>query len=224
MNYISFIIPIFNEAKQVDFIVAQWQFLLGLGHEVILVDGGSSDGTVELLVKREIIVVESKKGRARQMNAGAEKASYDLFCFLHADTQLDERCAQALADNTPTPMLWGRFKLKFSGSSNWFLLIAKMMEWRSQFSSIITGDQCLFVSRKLFKNLNGFADIDLMEDIEISKRLKRVSKPVFLNATVVTSSRRWQRRGIVRTILLMWSLRLAYYCKVSPSRLAKWYR
>ncbi|MEX2353478.1 MAG: TIGR04283 family arsenosugar biosynthesis glycosyltransferase, partial [Gammaproteobacteria bacterium] len=170
-------------------------------------------------------VYEASQGRARQMNVGATAARGDVLVFLHADTRLpvnaDRIISQALAGKHKG---WGRFDVYIEGQSCMLRIVAWLMNLRSRLSGIATGDQTIFVKRSLFEQVGGFPDQPLMEDIEISRRLKRFCRPVCLKDKVTTSGRRWESRGIWRTILLMWKLRLAYWLGIPPERLARAYQ
>jgi len=169
-------------------------------------------------------VLRAPRGRARQMNRGAARARSDVLLFLHADTALPAGGVEAVRAAILAGACWGRFDVRLSGRHPWFRLIERMMTWRSALSGIATGDQAMFVRRDVFAVLGGFAPIELMEDIEMSARLKIYGPPARIRAPVVTSSRRWEQRGIVRTVMRMWLLRLLYAAGVSPRRLARWYR
>ena len=224
MRSISIIIPALNEATSIEATLEPLQSWRQGGHELILVDGGSTDDTAA--VARPLVdrMLDSARGRARQMNQGAQAATGDVLLFLHADTSLppraDEMIFQALNLH-----LWGRFDVRLSGR-HWLLrVVERMMNWRSCFSGIATGDQGMFVEREQFERLGGFPDIPLMEDIALSKRLKRESgPPACIHTPLITSSRRWEQYGILRTILLMWRLRLAWFLGVPAHRLARLYR
>jgi rSAM/selenodomain-associated transferase 2 len=194
------------------------------GHEIILVDGGSIDRTAELsrpLVDRA--VVESR-GRARQMNVGAGRARGDVLLFVHADTTLPPGADRLVLDGlAANERGWGRFDVRLSGGYRIFRMVEYMMNWRSSVTSIATGDQGIFVCRKWFEAVGGYPDIPLMEDIALSEALKRLGPPLCISRPVETSSRRWERHGPLRTILLMWGLRLAYFLGVSPARLHRLY-
>ena len=221
---ISIIIPCLNEAETAGTLLEALQPLRSEGHEVILVDGGSSDKTrmvVEPLVDR---LLGSGPGRARQMNAGAGVAQGDILWFLHADTILPVQAADAVIHGlAEKSVVWGRFDVALSGRNSLFRLIAFMINLRSRLSGIATGDQAIFVRRSVFESVGGFPEIPLMEDIVLSRRLKRCMRPICLRRRLITSSRRWESRGIVRTIFLMWWLRLAFALGVNPERLARWY-
>ncbi len=197
----------------------------GKGHEIILVDGGSTDGTStlsELLVDHQL---GASPGRAHQMNAGARRASGDILLFLHADTllpsQADEIIIAGLANSHHC---WGRFNVRLSGQNHLLRMVEKLMNSRSRLTGIATGDQAIFIRRNTFEALGGFPEIPLMEDIAFSKRLKTVSSPLCLPQQVISSSRRWEQQGIMQTIYLMWYLRLAYFLGADPGRLAARYR
>jgi rSAM/selenodomain-associated transferase 2 len=221
---VAIIIPALNEADQ---LAARLPLLQALRSRcrVLLVDGGSEDGTAvvaEPLVDR---VLHSQRGRAKQMNYGAARAQADVLLFLHADTALPdnavERIVQAVADG----YLWGRFDVGFDNMQPIFKLIALMMNLRSRVSGIATGDQALFVTRSAFQAVGGYPDIALMEDIAISARLKKLGKQCCLSDKVITSARRWQQHGVFSTILLMWRLRLSYFFGADPDDLAaRYYR
>ena len=226
---LSIVMPVRNEALSLGAVLAALEPLLGRGAELVVVDGGSTDGTLALAQTfcdaQSATVLVSDPGRAMQMNAGARLAAADVLLFLHADTYLppdaDGLIASALARNGA---VWGRFDVQIEGQSPWLRVVAMLMNWRSRYTGIATGDQALFMTRAAFDQTGGFADQALMEDIEMSSRLRRMSAPACLRAQVRTSGRRWDSRGVWRTVGLMWCLRLAYGLGVSPSRLAAWYR
>ena len=169
-------------------------------------------------------VISSARGRAIQMNAGAAIARGDVLLFLHADTRLPPNADELILEGlTQSQRAWGRFDVTIEGSHPLLPLVAALMNARSRLTGIATGDQALFVTRDAFNAAGGFPEIALMEDIELSRRLKRISPPLSLRARVTTSGRRWERRGVVRTILLMWRLRLAHFFGTSPESLARRY-
>ena len=222
---LSIIIPTLNEAPQLRDTLKPLRALQTRGHEVIVVDGGSRDHTPAIAREFADQVIDSALGRAHQMNAGAAVASGDVLLFLHADTQLPEQADRlitgALLDRKVS---WGRFDVRLSGEHFLLRVIESLMNLRSRISSIATGDQAIFVRRALFVQLGGYPEIPLMEDIALCKLLKRAARPANLSARVVTSSRRWEQRGIIRTVVLMWRMRLAYALGASPQRLAKLYQ
>ena len=218
---ISVIIPILNECdglKDLDHHLSLFYF-----GEVIYVDGGSSDGSWEWLQKHTACAIQSDLGRAKQMNAGAKKATGDYLLFLHADTRLPEQAPRQIIKGLNL-CSWGRFDVKFFGN-DWLLsIVAYSMNLRSRLTSVSTGDQGLFVKRSIFRDIHGFDEIPLMEDVEIAKRLKNISKPYCSHAHIITSPRRWLENGRVKTIILMWRLRWKYYRGESPKALQRYYR
>ncbi len=221
---LSIVIPCLNEAESIGCLLESLQPLRQRGHEVILVDGGSHDDTVRIAGPMVDRLLHSAPGRATQMNRGATMAEGGVLWFLHADTVLPAGAAEAVIDGVASGALWGRFDVQLSGSHPLLRMVACMMNLRSRWTAIATGDQGIFVRRDLFIRLGGFPDVPLMEDVVLSRRLKRVAGPLCLRLKLTTSSRRWERRGICRTVLLMWWLRLAFALGVSPKQLAGWYR
>jgi len=224
MTRISVIIPVLNESSCIEENLRRLQPLRQNGHEVIVVDGGSTDNTMEIASHYADIVIAHDRGRSLQMNAGTVAASGDLFLFLHADTRLPalvDHLLQSIA--ICNEEFWGFFKVRLSGKNVLFRVIESFMNQRSRFSKVGTGDQALFVTRNLFRQVNGYDEIPLMEDIAICRKLKRVIVPVSMNMPVMSSSRKWESKGIISTVLLMWQLRLAYFLGVNPSLLAKKY-
>jgi rSAM/selenodomain-associated transferase 2 len=221
---ISIVIPVLNEAPLVVQNLPALHPLRAAGHELILVDGGSDDTTVPLSEPFVDQTIRSSKGRSRQMNNGAMAAKGEILLFLHIDTLLPEGADRLIVNGMEREMKsWGRFDVRLSGRHPLFRVVDWLMNWRSRITGIATGDQAIFVQKKLFSTVGGFPDIDLMEDIALSKRLKGYSLPCCLWHRVITSSRRWEKKGIARTILLMWFLRGAYFFKVNPNRFAKFY-
>lgn len=221
---LSIIIPALNEAANLPLLLAQLAPLRARGAQVIVADGGSSDGSPELLADLGQWL-PAPRGRARQMNAGAGIASGEVLWFVHADSQLpadaDQLIAAALASGQHC---WGRFDVAISGRPWMLKVVARMINWRSRLSGIATGDQGIFVLRSTFESLGGFAELPLMEDIELCTRLRRLSKPACIRQRLTTSGRRWQTRGLWRTIFLMWRLRWAYWRGVPIEQIAQAYR
>lgn len=219
-------LPVWNEAGGIGAALAALAPLRARGHEVIVADGGSTDATPRLAARGADRVLAAPRGRARQMNAGAAAASGAVLLFLHADTRLPadaDRLVLAALDGGRRG--WGRFDVRLSGAHPAFRVIERLISARSRMSGIATGDQAMFVARERFREAGGFADIPLMEDVELCRRLKRAAgRPACIRAPVVTSSRRWERGGIVRTTWLMWWLRGAYALGADPGRLARHYR
>jgi rSAM/selenodomain-associated transferase 2 len=222
---ISVIIPALNEAAGLPHTLAVLQGLRHRGHEVILVDGGSRDATVD--VSRPLVdtLLQTAPGRAVQMRAGAQAANGSVFWFLHADTRAPEHAdrliAAALQDGSTR---WGRFDVQLSERRVSLRLVAALMNTRSRLSGIATGDQGIFVQRTLYEAAGGFPPLPLMEDIALSRTLRRHGRPAALRQRLRSSARRWEKHGVIRTILLMWSLRLAYFAGVTPDRLARYYQ
>ena len=224
---ISIIIPVLNDELALSETLSHLQSFRLHGHEIIVVDGGSRDNTLVFAYDAADTVIVSRPGRALQMNSGATVATGQLLLFLHSDTQLPENAETillSLAENNTGRNLWGRFDIRLSGSRFVFRLIEALVNLRSRLSSIATGDQAIFITPTLFERSGGFPEIALMEDVELSKRLVKITPPVCLRDKVITSSRRWETRGVVRTVLLMWRLRLLYFFGVSPDRLKRMYR
>ena len=191
--------------------------------DVIAVDGGSTDETLVLLSQSHIRVISAARGRSNQMNEGAAVATGDVLMFLHADTRLPPDYIEKLAIFISSGKPWGRFNVRFDDNHPMFRLIASMMNWRSRFTGICTGDQAIFIRRSTFESLNGFADIPLFEDIDLCKRLKSLDWPFCIKSPVTTSGRRWRTHGFCKTILLMSWLRLLYFFGVSPEKLSQKY-
>jgi rSAM/selenodomain-associated transferase 2 len=220
---LSVIIPALNEQDNIASLLAQLAPLQSKDCELIVVDGGSGDATLANAVGADKLL-ESKPGRAEQMNVGAAQASGDMLWFLHADSIL-EGDINCYADKLMASHSWGFFCIKLDGAHILFRLIERMINLRSSFTKVATGDQGLFVCRTLFDSVDGFQSIPLMEDVALSKSLKYLADAnVIRTSKIITSSRRWQQRGVLVTVLLMWSLRLQYFFGVSPARLAAKYR
>ena len=225
---LSIIIPVLDEAANIESALAALQPLRDRGAEIIVVDGGSTDDTASLARSHCDHVTTSSQGRASQQNAGAQHASGDTLLFLHTDTRLPDS-ADLLIDHAlrDKKMVWGRFDVMLDPGDGhthpMFKVIAAMMNFRSRLSGIATGDQCIFVRKLVFDAVGGFPELPLMEDIALSKSLNTVSRPACLHQRVSTSARRWQKHGVWRTMALMWWLRFAYWIGFSPATLARWY-
>lgn len=224
---ITVIIPTLNEEQALPQTLAR---LTSSGQlDIVIVDGGSTDQTIPIAETfctnvPTARLVTAPAGRARQMNEGAKASRGDVLLFLHADTLLPANVQAVITSALADPaVVAGRFDVRFDSSSSWGRMISTLMNWRSRLSGIATGDQAIFVRRHIFEQLSGFAEIPLMEDIEFSRRLKRVGLIAALSEHVMTSFRRWEQHGPLRTILLMWTLRFLYWVGISPSRLSRWY-
>jgi len=221
---ISVIVPVLNEAGYIERTLEALQDLRRRGHEVIVVDGGSQDASVALSRPLADVVVKSVAGRAVQMQAGAAIAKGNILWFLHADTVAHRQADQLIIDAVMnTGRLWGRFDVRFPDGGPLLKGIAFMMNMRSRLTGIATGDQGIFVLRPLFECVSGFPPIPLMEDIALSRTLKRYSRPAALRDTVASSARRWNNHGVIGTVIMMWGLRLAYFLGVPPKYLAGFY-
>lgn len=226
---LSIIIPVLDEAEALPALLGHLAAPRGLDSEVIVVDGGSKDGSMQAAWRAGAQVICSERGRARQMNAGAATAQGDVYLFLHADTLLPpsaDRVIEAAIRRSGgiREYAWGRFDVHIAGHPLMLRVIANMMNWRSRLTGIATGDQAIFVTRRAFEAAGGFPDQPLMEDVELSKRLLILSRPICLTDHVVTSGRRWEKHGVWRTIWLMWRLRWLYWRGVPAVELAKSYR
>jgi rSAM/selenodomain-associated transferase 2 len=223
------VVPVYNEAQALPAVLARLQVWRASQAEVIVMDGGSTDSSVGLARELADRVEGSASGRALQMNAGANLARGAYLLFLHADTELPDAALpylQKLLAGQPDckAPLWGRFNVEIIGRSPLLRMVAFMMNWRSRFSGIATGDQALFMSSELFKRVDGFPQQALMEDVEICRRLKRIADPHCAALKVRTSGRRWDANGVWRTIFLMWRLRWLYFRGAHPQDLAALYR
>lgn len=221
---LSIVVPVLDEASRLETLLTEL-VERAPDVEVIVVDGGSRDGSREIAARAPgVRVVWSDRGRARQMNTGAAAATGEALLFLHADTRLPPGAADAVCRALGDPaVVYGRFDVRFDNPGAIFRLIALLMNLRSRLTGICTGDQAIFVARRTFERLGGYPEIALMEDVELTRRLKRVGGLAPLRLRVTTSARRWERDGVARTILFMWTLRVLYFCGVGPDRLNRWY-
>ncbi len=228
------IVPVYNEAAVVRECCTHLAGLRSV-HQVLFVDGQSDDGTPEILERLAaeykklerpcaMRVVAGTRGRAAQMNKGAALSNADVLVFLHADTRLPPHAMDEILRACCSDRSWGRFDVRFDSSSLALRTIAWFMNRRSSVTGIATGDQAIFVSKRLFDRVGGFPEIPLMEDVALSKRLRRVSPPYRIRLPVTTAARRWQRNGVVGTVLRMWCNRLLFWAGVAPERLAARYR
>lgn len=221
---LSIIVPALNEAGTIVHTLSALAPLRERGAELIVVDGGSRDNTVALAQPCADQLLQSPAGRAQQMNQGAVAARADVLLFLHADTLLPDAADTLIGQQLAQGAAWGRFDVHISGRPVMLRVVAACMNLRSRLTGLATGDQALFMTRELFECVGGFPAQPLMEDIEISRRLRAISAPACLRAKVRTSGRRWEQRGVWRTIVLMWWLRWRYWRGESPHTLARAYR
>ncbi|MDP3347688.1 MAG: TIGR04283 family arsenosugar biosynthesis glycosyltransferase [Hydrogenophaga sp.] len=222
---LSIIVPMLNEAPGLPPLLIRLSLLKSQGCEVLIVDGGSDDGCAELAARTDLQVLTSPRGRARQMNHGATHATGNVLLFLHADTVLPEGAIITIRRAMQrSGAVWGRFDVVIDGPHPMLRVVARLMNLRSRWTGIATGDQAMFVTREAFNAAGGFPDQPLMEDIELSRRLLKRSRPACIGNTVLTSGRRWESHGLWRTILLMWRLRWAYWRGAPADQLAHLYR
>ena len=226
MLRLAVVLPTLDEAGAIEPTLQLLQALRARGARVVVADGGSRDGTPALAAPLCDDVLAASRGRARQMNAGAAACpDADVLLFLHADTRLPDDADTLVLAALSEGAAWGRFDVRIDGRSRWLPCVAAMMNLRSRLTHIATGDQALFMTRAAFDAVGGFPDQPLMEDVEISRRLKRkAGRPACLRQRVHTAGRRWDRDGAWRTIVLMWRLRWAYWRGVPADELARRYR
>lgn len=220
---LSIVVPVLDEAAGIAAALAPLQRLRQAGVEVLVVDGGSRDATLEVATPLADLVLVAPRGRGSQMNAGAARARGATLLFLHADTRLPAGAVDTVAAAIAAGACWGRFDVAIEGRLAGLGMVATMMNLRSRLTGIATGDQAIFVTRAAFEQVGGFPDLPLMEDIALSTRLKRIARPACLRQRVVTSGRRWEKHGLWRTILAMWRLRLRFFFGADPQALAREY-
>jgi len=222
VNTVAVIVPILNEADHLPRLLqnaCKWEV-----NAIVFADGGSSDNTPQLLDQSGMKWIHGNRGRATQMNMGARESNSDILLFLHADTEISSNHIKDIKQIMLNPdVVGGRFDVRLSGGHSAFRMIEFFINWRSRLTGISTGDQAMFVRRNVFERLGGFPEWPLMEDVEFSRRLKKQGKIACLHRKVVTSSRRWEKHGIVRTVLLMWWLRLRYWLGANPETLKHHY-
>ena len=219
---LSVVVPVLDEAEGIVACLERLQEARAAGCEVVVVDGGSRDATIELAAPWADRVVAAPRGRAAQMNAGARLARAEVLLFLHADTLVPSASVASLAARlAASGRAWGRFDVTIAGEGALLACVSFFMNARSRLTGIATGDQAIFARRDAFDRAGGFPEIPLMEDIALSKALKRLSPPLCLRERAATSARRWRKHGTLRTIVLMWRLRLAYALGADPRRLAR---
>ena len=221
---LSIIIPCLNEAEGIADTLHALAPLRARGAEIVVVDGGSTDTTLEIARTHADQVLTAPRGRALQMNAGAARARGDLLLFLHADCRLPPAVDGVIVDGlNRARKTWGRFDVTVSGSHPLLRVVGAMMNFRSRVTGVATGDQGIFVTRSLFEAAGRFPEIALMEDVALTKKLKAFGKPLALRHRITVSGRRWKKHGVCRTILLMWRLRFHYWLGANPDKLAARY-
>lgn len=221
---VSIIIPVLNEGARISERLQALSALRRNSVEIIVVDGGSTDDTVAAARPHADHVLSAQRGRGSQMNAGAKVARGGVLLFLHADTALPEAADELVLKAIETSArAWGRFDVSIDGAHPLLVLIGAMMNIRSRLTGIATGDQAIFVTRQAFMQVGLYPEIPLMEDIALSRKLKRVSRPACVRARARTSGRRWEENGVFRTLFLMWRLRLAFFMGRAPAELARRY-
>src|SRR5262245_56955493 len=221
---LSIIIPTLNEAENIPATLDALAPLKARGAEVIVVDGGSADDTIARARPLADLVVSAPRGRALQMNAGAARARGAILLFLHADSVPPPHADSLIVDGlNRTRRNWGRFDVRIAGGHPLLRVVERAMNLRSRWTGIATGDQGIFVTRSLYTAAGGYPEIPLMEDVALAKRLKGFGPPLCLRHRLTTSARRWERNGILRTVVLMWRLRLAYWLGADPGTLAARY-
>lgn len=221
---VSIIIPVLNEAEHIAYTLKSLQCYSNQGHEVIVIDGGSNDDTLSISEQYADKVLRSEAGRAIQMNTGIAEAKGDVLLFLHADTKLPDDALCGIMSAVEEGYFWGRFNVRLSGSHFLFRLIERMMNMRSCITGVATGDQAIFVCRESIDIIGDYPRLPLMEDIVFSKRLRKLGWPACIKRQVISSSRRWEHSGILRTMLLMWRLRLLFFLGMPAEKLAKQYQ
>jgi len=214
------VLPVLDEGPALAERLRALQGLRRRGARVVVVDGGSQDETLAVAREHADLTLLAPRGRASQMNAGAAACPADVLLFLHADTVLPDSADVLVRRATLGPFAWGRFDVRIDSSRRLLRLVGALMNLRSRWSGIATGDQALFVRHDLFQRIGGFPDLPLMEDVAICRLLKQHGRPACLRERVTTSARRWERHGAWRTIFLMWRLRAAFFFGADPRELA----
>ncbi|MGB5474908.1 MAG: TIGR04283 family arsenosugar biosynthesis glycosyltransferase [Gammaproteobacteria bacterium] len=221
---ISVIVPVLNEAGILSQTLRRLQPLRHHGHEVIVVDGGSTDDSLAKAASMADRILQTASGRAVQMHAGALAAKGSILWFLHADTLAPAEADSLIHDSLAAGhTAWGWFDVQLSGGHRLLACVAWLMNRRSRLTGIATGDQGIFVERKLYDQAGGFPQLPIMEDITLSRRLRQLGRPVQIATPLLSSSRRWEKHGVLRTIFTMWGLRLGYFLGIAPQRLARFY-
>jgi rSAM/selenodomain-associated transferase 2 len=220
---VAVIVPVLDELRQLPALAGDLARLRDAGAEIVVVDGGSRDGTRAALATLGLTVVDAPRGRATQMNAGAAATRAPVLLFLHADSRLPDGALAAVADVIDGGAAGGCFRVRIDSRDPRLTLAARIINLRSRLMPSASGDQAIFAARAAFERIGGYGELALCEDLDFVRRLSRQGRFVCLNDEVATSARRWQAHGVTRTIALMWALRLGYHLGVSPRLLARWY-
>ena len=223
---VSIIVPIYNEVATLPGFLEHLKALRAADPtslELVLVDGGSSDASVQIIEDAGLACRHTDRGRAVQMNDGAQAAAGDVLLFLHADTRISSTAIARARQATDEGAIGGFFRVCLRSPRPLLRFVGKMISWRSRLSGVASGDQAIFVTRSAFDQAGGYAPLPLFEDVDLSRRLKRLGPFLAMDTSVITSARRWENGGAIRTILRMWALRVLYYCGVSPDRLERYY-
>ena len=221
---VSIIVPMLNEEGNLKRLIKTLNALTPPPFEVIFVDGGSQDDSYPIAAASGFIALKNSQGRAQQQNAGANVATGQILLFLHADTLLPNDALLTVENALNSPHIWGRFDVRLASPLRMLRVVAYMINLRSRWSGIATGDQAIFVLKDYFTQIGGFPVQPLMEDIALSKRLNAIQHPICLRQTVLTSARRWEQRGVWRTIMLMWRIRFLYWLGVPADKLVQGYQ
>ena len=218
---VSVVIPALNDAPHLARLLADLR--TGPQLELVVVDGGSDDDTFAVAEAQADVAVRARRGRAEQLRVGVAKAKHPWLWLLHADTRTPPPLASAFAAHLPASPGWGWCDVRLDGGGWPLRVIETAMNWRSALTSVTTGDQGIFAHRSLLAAVGGIPRQSLMEDVELCRRLRRLAAPRRFRQAITTSSRRWERDGVARTVVLMWALRLRYFLGADPEALAKRY-
>ncbi|MDX8381892.1 MAG: TIGR04283 family arsenosugar biosynthesis glycosyltransferase [Ghiorsea sp.] len=219
---LAIVIPVYNEVKVLPKALKSLQELNV--DELVFVDGGSTDGTQQVIEEAGFVCLQSEAGRAKQMNMGSESTISKIILYLHIDTSLSSSDISNIKKSYKHGYSSGRFNIKFTNGSITYRIISFFINMRSRFTKVSTGDQGIFVTRKAYEQVGGIPDLKLMEDVAFTKALKRVGRVACLSDNLVTSSRRWENHGVMKTVWLMWKLRFLFWLGVDSNKLSQMYR